>query len=116
MSSSISAASQSGQDRTSRSAGASSNSVPAESRGTRRPLPSIACHDDPSLRVPLDEEAAETAARFLHAGAGDHHSIYQFLSAILPAPPRDTFLTSLEDPFYEPTNRLLIKLGDRILA
>jgi hypothetical protein len=111
MSSSISAASQSGQDRTSRS-----NEASSHSSAEPRPLPDIARHDDPALRVPLDEEAAEQAARFLHAGAGDHHSIYQFLSAILPTPSRDFFLTSLEDPFYEPTNRLLIKLGDRILA
>src|SRR5688572_19743258 len=39
------------------------------------------------------------------ATAGDHHSVHQFLMAVFQGPCRDTFLASLDDPFYEPCDR-----------
>jgi hypothetical protein len=48
--------------------------------------------------------------------AGDHPGIHQLLSAIFHSPSRDAFHSSLDDPYYEPRDRLLVKRGDRIIA
>jgi ribosomal protein S18 acetylase RimI-like enzyme len=50
------------------------------------------------------------------ATAGDHHAIFQLLSATLSSPSRDTFLSSLDDPFYEPVQRLVARHDSRLLA
>lgn len=50
------------------------------------------------------------------ATAGDHHSVHQFLMAVFQGPCRDAFLSTLDDPFYEPCDRLLIKHEGKILA
>lgn len=50
------------------------------------------------------------------ANAGDHATIYQFLTVVFQGPSHDMFLASLDDPFYEPSDRLLIKRGHQILA
>ncbi|MBN2474181.1 MAG: GNAT family N-acetyltransferase [Pirellulales bacterium] len=48
------------------------------------------------------------------AGGGDHPAIFFFLTGVFQGPTRNEFRASLEDPFYEPHDRLLIKLGNRI--
>ncbi len=50
------------------------------------------------------------------ANAGDHPSIHQFLTAVFQGPSRDEFRSSLEDPFYEPHDRLLVKRGSQIVG
>lgn len=50
------------------------------------------------------------------AGGGDHAAIFYFLTAVFQGPTRAEFRASLEDPFYEPNDRLLIKRGTRIIA
>ncbi|MCH7780496.1 MAG: GNAT family N-acetyltransferase, partial [Acidobacteria bacterium] len=50
------------------------------------------------------------------ANAGDHATIHQFLTVVFQGPSHDMFLASLDDPFYEPSDRLLIKRGHQILA
>ena len=50
------------------------------------------------------------------ATPGDHPDIEQFLAAVFQGPPPEEFKSSLEDPFYEPYDRLLIKDGFRITA
>ena len=47
---------------------------------------------------------------------GDHPAIYYFLTAVFQDPSRAEFNASLEDPFYEPSDRLLLKRGSRIAA
>ena len=46
----------------------------------------------------------------------DHTAIYHFLTAVFQGPSRGEFRTSLEDPFYEPHDRLLVKRGMQIVA
>lgn len=60
------------------------------------------------------ERAVETCV--VPAGAGDHHAIHQFLTVVFHAPSWDAFLASLDDPFYEPVDRLLVKRGEAIVA
>ncbi len=50
----------------------------------------------------------------LSATGGDHTAIYHFLQGVFQGPTRAEFRSSLEDPFYEPHDRLLIKRGSQI--
>lgn len=47
---------------------------------------------------------------------GDHAAIHQLLVAVFQGPSRDAFAASLDDPFYEPPDRLLIKRLGRVIA
>ena len=47
---------------------------------------------------------------------GDHAAIHHFLTDVFQEPTRAEFKASLEDPFYEPHDRLLVKRGSRIIA
>ena len=48
--------------------------------------------------------------------SGDHAAVYHMLLAVFQAPSRDEFQAQTEDPFYEPTDRLLVKRGFRVLS
>ncbi len=52
----------------------------------------------------------------LRAESGDHATIYYFLQAIFQGPSREEFHASLEDPFYEPFDRLLLRRERKIAA
>jgi predicted acetyltransferase len=53
----------------------------------------------------------------VHAATGaDHAAIFYFLNRIFNAPTRHEFKASLDDPFYEPSDRLLLRRGRRLLA
>ncbi|OHB76573.1 MAG: hypothetical protein A2W31_03405 [Planctomycetes bacterium RBG_16_64_10] len=47
---------------------------------------------------------------------GDHAAIYQLVRAVHPGLSREEFQDSLETPGYQPGDRLLVKLRDRILC
>lgn len=48
--------------------------------------------------------------------AADHHAIWHCLQGAFPGASRDLFLSSLDDPFYEPRNRLLVCVHGRVAA
>jgi GNAT superfamily N-acetyltransferase len=50
------------------------------------------------------------------AGPGDHPSVRHFLTAVFQGPPAGEFRASLEDPSYQPHDRLLLKRGVEILG
>jgi ribosomal protein S18 acetylase RimI-like enzyme len=50
------------------------------------------------------------------AGAGDHPAIFHFLTALFQEPSRAEFKAAIEDPFYEPRDRLLVYRGRRLAA
>ena len=50
------------------------------------------------------------------ATAADYTGIHHFLTAVFQGPPREEFRTSLDDPFHEPHDRLLVKRDSAILA
>ena len=57
----------------------------------------------------------------LRGGPGDHGAAFQLLSSVFKgnfsrAPSRDSFFASLDDPFYEPNDRILVRRGLRVLA
>lgn len=68
-----------------------------------------------------DLVSPRTAARrvrlpVLRADGGDHPTIYYFLQSVFQGPSRAEFHSSLEDPFYEPYDRLLLRRERRIAA
>ena len=50
------------------------------------------------------------------ARAGDHPSVRKLLASTLRRPSSVDFQSQLDDPYYEPNDRLLIKHGDQLLA
>jgi len=52
----------------------------------------------------------------VHGTGGDHMSVYYFLKTVFEGLARREFRASLEDPFYEPNDRLLVKQGNQIVG
>jgi hypothetical protein len=50
------------------------------------------------------------------ATAGDHVPIHSLLLAVHQGPSREQFQASLDNPYYEPCDRLLVRHGDRIVG
>jgi predicted N-acetyltransferase YhbS len=71
---------------------------------------------------PSTEFVRESTARrrvrlpVLAARGGDHATIYYFLQSVFQGPSPTEFHASLEDPFYEPHDRLLLRSRRRIAA
>ena len=54
--------------------------------------------------------------RVLAARPGDHHAVQQLLVSVLHQPSSSEFQAQLEDPFYEPADRLVVKRVEQIVA
>jgi predicted N-acetyltransferase YhbS len=72
----------------------------------------------PFLTEPDLPQTASRRVRLpvLRAQGGDHATIYYFLQSVFQGPSREEFHASLEDPFYEPYDRLLLRRERRIVA
>jgi predicted acetyltransferase len=64
----------------------------------------------------FSEATAPGEAGFVLGRSGDHAAVYHTLLAIFQGPSREEFHAQAEDPFYEPTDRLLVKRGYRVLS
>ena len=69
-----------------------------------------------SEAIPRGATRRRVRAPVVAARGGDLAAIYHFLTAVFQGPSRAEFKASLEDPFYSPRDRLLIRRGGRILA
>jgi predicted acetyltransferase len=58
----------------------------------------------------------EQSPRLVVAHAGDHALIYALLRAVHQAPAHEDFLCWIDEPTYEPSDRLLVKHGEQIVA
>src|SRR5262245_12756182 len=56
------------------------------------------------------------APRVVAGTASDHHAVFELLQRVFRAPSPDAFSISLEDPGYEPCDRLLLRRGDRLVG
>lgn len=72
--------------------------------------------DGPVRQDGFSETPPAGQARLVWGRSGDHASIYHMLLAVFQGPSRDEFHAQTEDPFYEPTDRLLVKRGFRVLS
>lgn len=61
-------------------------------------------------------ESLPDAPVIVEGRAADHPAVQCFLGEAYHGVQRDAFVASLEDPFYEPRDRLLVKRGARILG
>jgi Sterol carrier protein domain len=62
------------------------------------------------------ESAKANESRLVFAHASDHAPIHALLRAVNQSPSAEDFLTWLDEPSYEPTDRLLLQHGDQIIA
>ncbi len=73
------------------------------------------------MHVELNGERA-VYRRMMSIGApivgtvADHVPVARFLSAVFQQPSPEEFASSVDDPFYNPADRILLKHGDTILA
>lgn len=58
----------------------------------------------------------DQAFRIVPARAGDHHDLHALLTSILHQPSSAEFHAQLDDPFYEPSDRLLVKRSSQIVG
>jgi GNAT superfamily N-acetyltransferase len=56
------------------------------------------------------------APRLVTGHAGDHRLVHALLRAVQQSPSQEDFATWLDEPSYEPTDRLLVKRGNQIVA
>jgi predicted acetyltransferase len=59
---------------------------------------------------------APDAVRLVTGSAGDHKLVYALLRAANRAPAYERFQSWLDEPSYEPLNRLLVKRGSQLVA
>jgi len=58
----------------------------------------------------------DQAFRIVPARSGDHHDLHALLVSVLHQPSSAEFHAQLDDPFYEPSDRLLVKRNQQIVA
>lgn len=58
----------------------------------------------------------DLAFRIVSARAGDHHDLHALLVSVLHQPSSAEFHAQLDDPFYEPSDRLLVKRNHQIVG
>lgn len=64
----------------------------------------------------VDDPALVDHPKLVCGTAGDHASLFPFLGEVFQGPSHDAFVSSLDDPFYEPKDRILVKHRGRILS
>jgi predicted N-acetyltransferase YhbS len=72
----------------------------------------------PSPRTPSPRGAItdDAAPRIAHGRAGDHPAVRQLLKTAFQAKAAVAFQSQIDDPFYEPSDRLLVKQQRRVIA
>ncbi|MFM2094065.1 MAG: hypothetical protein RIS70_1189 [Planctomycetota bacterium] len=60
--------------------------------------------------------AVPSELRLVVGGVGDHYPAHDFLLSVFRGPSSSEFQAQLEEPWYEPIDRLMVKHGGRIAA
>lgn len=89
--------------------------APAVGR-TLRPSSTRAARSERGDDVPADLPDLDTITGVDSGRVGDHLGVFHLLQAAFRGPSRESFFASLEDPFYEPCNRFVIRRGTRVLS
>ena len=98
---------------TARGAGPSQRRGAARSRVAGRGKRQNVQSDSPPRQV---DEVSRAGWRVVAATPADQPAIFQFLVGVFRQPSPAEFQAQLEDPAYEPADRLVIKCGARIVA
>jgi predicted N-acetyltransferase YhbS len=87
---------------------------------TRTALPVARRSSPRKLATPpaplLPPSAAPAALRLAHAKTGDHPAIHRMLVSVFHGPSPGEFHAQLDEPGYEPADRLVVRDGDQIAA
>lgn len=90
-----------------------SASTPGRAAPEAAAMPSSATID-PACRA--TEEPPPGHPELLEANPGDHPSIHRFLHGIFRGPSAAEFQAQLDEPAYEPMDRLIVRHGSQIVA
>jgi predicted acetyltransferase len=92
--------------------------VPSAGRSSRRRTAATLAGDP--FRVPVKAGSSRQthgdSPRLVTGNSGDHRLIHALLRAVQQAPSQEDFASWLDEPSYEPADRLLVKRGDQIVA
>src|SRR5436305_7754830 len=80
---------------------------------------SLSSSHGPPLRFASQNTATPAAPprlRLATARTGDHPSIHAFLVSVFHGPASDEFQAQLDEPGYDPADRLIVKDGDQLAA
>jgi predicted acetyltransferase len=69
-----------------------------------------------NVRTRDTSRTRDTAGKIAIGCAGDHPVVHHLLTEVFQGPSRDAFYGSLDDPFYEPRDRLLVKRADQTVS
>jgi predicted acetyltransferase len=72
-------------------------------------------HASPAETTP-GSRGQNAASSLVGGHAGDHALVYSLLRTVHQSPSYEDYLTWLDEPAYEPSDRLLVKVGDHIVA
>lgn len=84
----------------------------ALSRQSRHPVTGLLLRMVPTTH----RFGTDQAFHIVPARAGDHHDLHALLTSVLHQPSSAEFHAQLDDPFYEPSDRLLVKRNHQIVA
>lgn len=74
-------------------------------------------HDSKADFAPRGEvSSASNAVEIVRAHAGDHLLVHQLLLAVHQRPTHEEFQASIDDPHYDPSDRLLLRRDELIVA
>jgi GNAT superfamily N-acetyltransferase len=79
------------------------------------PEQAVTSHSAANIAV-SDQPAALTRPAVEHATARDHSVIQRLLTSVLHAPSQAEFQAELDQPLYDPSDRLVVKEGSRIVS
>ncbi|MBL8830392.1 MAG: GNAT family N-acetyltransferase [Planctomycetaceae bacterium] len=54
--------------------------------------------------------------QLIRGGPGDHGPSFQLLNSVFKSPTKESFSAALDNPFYEPNDRVLVRRGMRVLS
>jgi GNAT superfamily N-acetyltransferase len=54
--------------------------------------------------------------QLIRGGPGDHGPSFQLLNSVFKNPTKESFSAALDNPFYEPNDRVLVRRGMRVLS
>ena len=75
-------------------------------------IPAAARLQPPLVGAPMWSDGCQLS----RGGPGDHGPVHQLLSAVFNGPTKESYSASLDDPFYEPNDRVVVRRNMRVLA
>lgn len=72
--------------------------------------------EPPSLTTVSSWRSSFSGFRIVEGRSGDHHDVQQLLTTLFHGPSMGDFQAQIDDPFYEPNDRVLIKRDKQVVG